>query len=90
MALFMVIERFIGGDARAIYQRLQEKGRMMPENIKYVGSWIADDMSHCYQVMEAELAADFQPWMDEWSDLMEFSVVPVVTSAEAAARATSK
>jgi hypothetical protein len=86
--LYMVIERFRGGDARPIYRRLREQGRMMPEGLRYVGSWITEDVSLCYQVMECEDRHDLETWMSRWSDLMEFEVIPVITSAEAQARAT--
>jgi hypothetical protein len=86
--LYMVIERFRNGDARPIYRRLREQGRMMPEGLRYVGSWITEDVSLCYQVMECEDRRDLEAWMSHWSDLMEFEVIPVITSAEAQARAT--
>jgi hypothetical protein len=86
--LYMVIERFRNGDARPIYQRLREQGRMMPEGLRYVGSWITEDVALCWQVMECEDRRDLETWMSRWSDLMEFEVIPVITSAEAQARAT--
>ncbi|MBL8039891.1 MAG: DUF3303 family protein [Chthonomonas sp.] len=89
MALFMVIERFRNGDPAPIYDRFAQCGRMMPDDVQYVNSWISQDRTICYQVMEAARAEDLQPWMDKWSDLMEFTVVPVMTSAEAVALAAA-
>ena len=78
--LYMVIERF--KDVPAIYQRLREKGRMMPEGLEYVSSWIDVDMKTCWQLMRAENKSLFQAWTDNWKDLMDFEIVPVRTSAE--------
>ena len=78
--LYMVIERF--KDVPAIYQRLREKGRMMPEGLEYVSSWIDVDMKTCWQLMRAENESLFQAWTDNWKDLMDFEVVSVRTSSE--------
>ncbi len=78
--LYMVIERF--KDAPAIYRRLREKGRMMPEGLEYVSSWIAVDLKICWQLMRTEDQSLFQRWIDNWKDLMDFEIVPVRTSAE--------
>jgi hypothetical protein len=78
--LYMVVERF--KDAPAIYRRLREKGRMMPEGIEYVSSWIDVDLKICWQLMRAEDDSLFQAWIDSWKDLMDFEIVPVCTSAE--------
>ena len=78
--LYMVVERF--KDAPAIYRRLQEKGRMMPEGLEYVSSWVAADLKTCWQLMRAEDDSLFHNWIDDWKDLADFEVVPVRTSAE--------
>lgn len=78
--LYMVIERF--KDAPAIYKRLEEKGRMMPEGLHYVSSWIDHDFKICWQLMKTEDFALFDQWIDNWRDLMDFEIVPVRTSAE--------
>ena len=72
-------------DAPAICQRLREKGRMMPDGLNYISSWIDTDFKVCYQLMEAEDVTLFERWTENWNDLMEFKIVPVRTSAEAAA-----
>ena len=79
--LYMVIERF--KNAPAIYQRLREKGRMMPDGLEYLSSWIDHDFKVCYQLMQTNDFALFDRWTGNWSDLMEFEVVPVRSSAEA-------
>ena len=80
--LYMVIERFKDGAAPRIYQRLRDKGRMMPEGLEYVSSWIDLDFKICYQLMRTENASLFPRWTDAWKDLMDFEIVPVRTSAE--------
>lgn len=87
MALFMVLERFKNGDAAPVYRRFREHGRMAPEGLKYVSSWVTADLSTCYQVMETDDRALLDQWMNRWSDLVEFEVLPVITSQEAAQRA---
>jgi hypothetical protein len=82
--LYMVIERFKDGAVPQIYQRLREKGRMMPEGLEYVSSWINLDLTICYQLMRTEDATLFPMWTDNWKDLMEFKIIPVRTSAEVA------
>jgi hypothetical protein len=81
--LFMVIERFRPGQAPAIYRRFRDRGRMMPEGVKYLSSWIDLDFQRCFQVMEAKRADDLKGWTANWDDVMEFEIVPVRTSAEA-------
>ena len=82
--LYMVYERFREGAAPEIYRRLRDKGRMMPDGLDYVSSWIDLEFKTCYQLMRTEDEKLFQPWMDSWDDLMQFEIVPVRPSAEAA------
>ena len=81
--LFMVIENFHANAAKDIYRRAIAKGRMMPDGVKYVASWVDLDFSRCWQVMEADNAQALEPWLKAWRDLTDFQVVPVRTSAEA-------
>jgi hypothetical protein len=78
--LFMVIERFKNRDAKPIYIRFKEKGRMMPDGLKYVGSWIESNFDRCFQVMECEDETLLHEWADRWRDLMDFEFVPVLAS----------
>ena len=82
--LFMVIERFRGGDAVAVYRRYRERGRMTPEGLRYVESWVETDFGRCFQLMECDDPRLLWQWTARWEDLVEFEVVPVVTSKEAA------
>jgi hypothetical protein len=80
--LFMVIERFNDRDARAVYRRFREKGRMMPDGLNYVGSWIEANFDRCFQVMECDDPRLLQEWLLSWGDLVQCEIVPVVPSAE--------
>jgi Protein of unknown function (DUF3303) len=80
--LYMVVERFKEGAAPKIYERLRGKGRMMPDGLEYVSSWIDVDLTVCYQLMRTEDASLFPLWTDNWNDLMDFEIMPVRTSAE--------
>ena len=82
--LFMVIERFRDGDAKAVYDRVKEHGRMMPDGLNYVDSWVELDSNRCFQLMQTDKPALFQLWTSQWDDLVEFEIVPVITSKEAA------
>ena len=84
--LFMVIEHFKNRDAKPIYERFAEKGRMMPDGLKYVNSWVERGFDRCFQLMEADDAELFEAWMANWRDLVDFEVIPVMTSAEARSR----
>lgn len=80
--MFMVVETFRNQDARAIYRRLREKGRLMPDGLKFVSSWVAADLGRCFQLMEADDITLLQRWIASWSDLMAFEIVPVVSGKE--------
>ncbi len=82
--LFMVIERFKNRDAVAIYRRYREQGRMLPEGLRYVDSWVEPNFDRCFQLMECAEPDLFPRWTARWQDLVEFEIVPVVTSKEAA------
>ena len=86
---YMVIERFNEGAAPQIYARLKEKGRMMPKGLTYVDSWISEDLSRCYQLMECDDPDLFEPWIAAWADLFTYEIVPVISSAKAAEAAGS-
>lgn len=84
--LYMIVEHFRGGDAAPVYARFRARGRLAPEGLRYVNSWVTEDLARCYQVMECDDASLLDAWMAAWSDLVQFEVHPVMTSAEAAAR----
>ena len=89
MAHFMVIERYKNGDAVPVYRRLREKGRMAPTGVEYVASYVTEDLAVCYQVMKGE-RAKVDTWIAQWADLIDFEVLPALTSAEAQTRISPK
>jgi hypothetical protein len=82
--LYMVIENFRDGDARPVYRRFRDEGRLAPDGLGYVSSWVTSDMRTCYQVMECDDVRLLEQWIDAWRDIVDFQYFPVVTSAEAA------
>ena len=80
--LFMVIEHFRTRDAIEVYKRFKEQGRMMPEGLKYIDSWIEANFDRCFQLMECEEPLLFQQWILKWQDLVDFEIIPVVPSKE--------
>jgi hypothetical protein len=81
--LYMIVENFRNGDPLPVYRRFRDSGRNMPDGLHYVSSWITADLRRCYQVMETAERALIDEWIAHWSDLTDFEVYPVITSAEA-------
>ena len=86
--LFMVVEHFKPGKAPEIYRRFRERGRMAPEDVKYVASWVDQGFQRCFQVMEADSETRLREWTQHWDDLTDFEIIPVRTSVEAMAIVT--
>jgi hypothetical protein len=84
--LYMVVEHFKNKDAAPVYRRFRERGRIMPEGLIYVSSWIDERFERCYQLMEASDFSLLTQWMANWDDVMDFEVYPVITSPEAVER----
>jgi len=80
----MIVEDF-KGDPAAVYRRFRDQGRLAPEGLRYVSSWVTKDLQRCFQIMECEDTTLLQQWMDRWRDLVDFEVVPVISSSEASA-----
>ena len=81
--LFMVIERFKDNDMLPIYKRLREKGRSLPDGLKYVDSWIEPNFSRCFQLMECDDLRRFQEWALQWRGYgVDLEIIPVLTSAQ--------
>jgi len=83
--LFMIIEHFRHGDAVPVYRRFRDQGRLASEELAHVASWVTRDLTRCYQVMDSPDRATLDAGMSRWSDLVDFEVLPVITSGEAAA-----
>lgn len=82
--LYMVIERFKENAAPEIYRRARAHGRQLPPGLEYVDSWVDLRYRRCFQLMHTEEPALFEKWVSAWADLVEFEIVPVRTSSEAA------
>lgn len=83
--LFMVIEKFRNRDPKPVYRRFKEKGRMAPPGARYVSSWVTTDLERCYQVMDCDDRASLDEWLANWNDIVDFEVIPVITSEKATA-----
>ena len=83
--LYLVVEHFRGGDALPVYRRFRDRGRLAPDGLKYVSSWVTQDLRRCFQIMECDDPSLLEQWMARWEHLTEFEVIPVMTSAEAVA-----
>ena len=88
--LYMIIERFRNGDPAPVYRRFREQGRMAPEGLKYISSWVEQDLTTCYQIMQTADRKQLDQWMEKWKDLVDFEVHRVMTSAEAAEQVASQ
>jgi hypothetical protein len=84
--LYMVVEHFRNKDAVPVYRRFRDHGRMAPQGLEYVSSWVDQKLERCYQLMETEDSALLDQWIANWSDLVDFEVYPVLTPQEAADR----
>ncbi len=85
MALYMVVEHY-RGDALPVYRRFRDQGRLAPDGLAYIASWVDEKLERCYQLMETDDRALLDQWMANWRDLVDFEVYPVMTSKEAAAK----
>lgn len=82
--LYLVIEHFKDGNHVPVYQRFRERGRLMPDGLTYVASWVEQSFARCFQIVECDEVALLHEWMAQWNDLLDFEVVAVMTSAAAA------
>ena len=81
--LYMIIEHFRNGDPLPVYRRFRDHGRLAPDGLRYVSSWVTHDLRRCYQVMECDDLALLEDWMSNWRDVTDFEVIPVITSQDA-------
>ncbi|HKA58001.1 MAG TPA: DUF3303 family protein [Gemmatimonadales bacterium] len=83
---YLIIENFRGRDPVPVYRRFRERGRLAPPGLEYVGSWITEDLARCYQVMACNERHLLDEWMEQWRDLADFEVIPVLSSADVLVR----
>lgn len=81
--LYMIVESYRGGDPVPVYRRFRDRGRLAPEGLRYLSSWVSADLGRCYQLMECDDRELIDQWIASWSDLVDFEVIPVMTSAQA-------
>jgi len=82
----MIVEHFKNGNPAPVYERFRDRGRLAPEGLQYVSSWVDEKLERCFQLMEAADVTYVNKWIANWSDIVEFEVYPVISSQEAAAR----
>ncbi len=87
---YMVVEHFKNRDPVPVYQRFRDRGRMAPEGLRYVSSWIDEKLERCFQLMETSDRKLLDEWIASWSDIVEFEVYPVISSNEAAERVSPR
>lgn len=80
---YMIIEKFKEGKVKEVYKRFEEKGRLMPEGLHFINSWITEDVTTCYQVMETDDVTKLHEWVKNWNDLVEIQFIPVINSQQA-------
>jgi len=83
--LYMIIEHFRGEDPAPVYRRFRDRGRLAPEGLRYISSWVQQDFARCFQLMECDDPALLDTWIEHWKDLVDFEVQPVMSSEEASA-----
>lgn len=88
--LFMVIETYRNADPVPVYRRFRDRGRLAPDGLAYRGSWVTPDLSRCYQLMECDDRTLLDEWIGRWNDIVDFEVIEVMTSADAAAAVASR
>ena len=87
---YMIVERFKKRDPVPVYRRLRDRGRLAPEGLKYISSWVDERLESCFQLMETADPELIDEWISNWSDIIEFKVYPVISSTDAAEKVSSR
>jgi hypothetical protein len=87
---YLVIENFRDRDPVPVYRRFRDRGRLAPAGLEYVGSWVTEDLSRCYQVMECADRSLLEAWISQWQDLIDFEILPVLSSADVQVRLAAR
>jgi hypothetical protein len=82
--LFMIVETFKNKDAVPVYRRFRDRGRLAPEGLTYVSSWVDENLERCFQLMETDDRTLLDQWIANWQDIVDFEVYPVMSSKDAA------
>ena len=88
--LYMIIEHFANCDPLPVYRRFRNQGRLAPDGLRYVTSWVDEKLERCFQLMETDNPALINDWIANWRDIVDFEVYPVITSQEAVERITPR
>lgn len=83
--LYMIVEHFMNQDPVPVYRRFRDRGRLAPDGLQYVSSWVDEKLERCFQVMETSDRRLLEEWMGNWCDIVAFEIYPVISSKEAAA-----
>jgi hypothetical protein len=86
--LYMIVEHFKNRDALPVYRRFRDQGRLAPEGLSYISSWVDESLQRCFQIMEAHDRNLLDQWIANWSDIVDFEVFPIMTSQEALEKIT--
>jgi hypothetical protein len=84
MSKYMVIETFLPGCKDRVYERFHQKGRMLPEGLIYIDSWLEKDGDRCFQLMETQDPSLFQQWIKHWDDLVTFEFTEIAENPDKA------
>lgn len=90
MKKYMIIEHFHANKIRELYDRFDKKGRMLPQGVHYIDSWIDENVEVCYQLMESSSLEKIEEWVNDWKEYADFQIIPVINSSEAKKKALSK
>lgn len=88
--LYMIVEHFKNRDALPVYRRFRQQGRLAPEGLIYISSWVDESFQRCFQIMEARDRNFLDQWIANWSDIVDFEVFPIMTSQEALEKITPR
>ena len=88
--LYMIVEHFKNDDPIPVYRRFRDRGRLAPEGLRYLSSWVDEKLERCFQIMETADRNLLDEWIAKWSDIVEFDVLPVLSSKDAAEKIASR
>lgn len=88
--LYMIVEHFKNQDPFPVYRRFRNRGRLAPEGLQYLSSWVDEKLERCFQLMETADRKLLDEWISNWSDIVEFEVYPVISSQEASERVSPR